>query len=95
MHFVRTFSIMRAYGASGLLLSKRFEIMEKLHSLHQKHFRKWLVAGYIQWWDSAGSHRFYRTVSGNFITTANRLALLLIVVPLVETELADNIQLLK
>ena len=29
MHFVRTFSIMRA---QGLLLSKRFEVMEKLHA---------------------------------------------------------------
>ena len=46
---------------------------------------------YNQWWDSAGSHRFYRTVSGNFIRTANRLALLLILVSLVETELDDNI----
>ena len=44
-----------------------------------------------QWWDSAGLHRFCRTVSGNFIKTANRLALLLVLVPLVETELADNI----
>ena len=32
--------------------------------------------------------------TGNFIRKANRLALLLILVPLVETELADNIQLL-
>ena len=31
-HFVRTFSIMRAYKAKGLLLSKRFEIMEKLYT---------------------------------------------------------------
>ena len=44
-----------------------------------------------QWWDSAGLHWFYRTVSGNIIRTASRLALLLILVPLVETELADNI----
>ena len=44
-----------------------------------------------QWRDSAGSHRFYRTVSGNFIITANRLALPLILVLLAETELADNI----
>ena len=46
---------------------------------------------YSQWWDLAGSHRFYRTVSGNFIGAANRLALLHILVPLVETELADNV----
>ena len=46
MHFVRTFSIMRAYGVRLIALSKRLEIMEKLHSLHEKHFRKWLVEGY-------------------------------------------------
>ena len=38
-----------------------------------------------------GFSRFYGTVSGNFIRTANWLALLLILVPLLETELADNI----
>ena len=31
---------------------------------------------YKQWWDSAGSHRFYGTVSRNFMRSANRLALL-------------------
>ena len=45
MHFVRTFSIMRAmvycYRANGLLLSKRFEIMEKLYT--SKTFSK--IAG--------------------------------------------------
>ena len=35
-------------------------------------------------------HWFYRTASWNFIRTAKWLALLLILVPLVETELADN-----
>ena len=33
----------------------------------------------IQLWDSAGSHRFYRTVSRNFMRSANRLALLVTV----------------
>ena len=32
MHFVRTFSIMRALGVQGLLLSKSFEITEKLYT---------------------------------------------------------------
>ena len=49
------------------------------------------ITTWVQWWDSSGSYRFYRTVSGNFTRTANRLAWLLILVPLVETELADNI----
>ena len=49
-----------------------------------------MQTAYNQRWDSAGSHRFYRTVSGNVIRTAKRLALLLILVALVETELADN-----
>ena len=35
-----------------------------------------VLAGDLQWWDSAGSHRFYRTVSRNFMRSANRLALL-------------------
>ena len=81
------------------MLSKEVGNYEELYS--PKILLKWLMwgdayppgsaPGYNQWWDLAGSHRFYRTVSGNFIRTANRLALLLILVPIVETELADNI----
>jgi len=37
------------------------------------------LGGHVQWWDSAGSHRFYRTVSRNFMRSANRLALLVAV----------------
>ena len=39
MHFIRTFSIMRAYGVGIrlILLSKRFEIMEK-YWIRQKPF---------------------------------------------------------
>ena len=42
-------------------------------------------------WDSAGLHRFCRIVSRNSIRSANRSALLFILVPLVKTEPAENI----
>ena len=41
MHFVRTFLIMRAHMAQGFLQSKKFKIMEKLHT--SKTFSK--IAG--------------------------------------------------
>ena len=44
-----------------------------------------------QWWELAVSHRFYRTVSPNFIRSANRPRLLFILVLLVETESAEKI----
>ena len=39
-HFIRTFSIMRAY--SGKLIA----IEEAQNCIHQKHFPKWLGGGY-------------------------------------------------
>ena len=39
-----------------------------------------------QWWDSAGLQRFYGAVSWNFIRSANRPALLFMLVQLVRAE---------
>ena len=46
---------------------------------------------YMQWWYSDGSHRFYGTVSLNYIISVQRPTLLFILVPLVEAEPAENI----
>ena len=44
---------------------------------------------YSQWRASAGLQRFHKTVSQNFVGSANRSALLFILVPLVETKQAE------
>ena len=54
-----------------------------------------LSYGHNLGWDLAGSYWFYGTVSQNFVGSANQQALLFIIlVPLIETEPAENITLL-
>ena len=65
MHFVRTFSIMRAYGVR-LIATKEARHHRKINciGLHQKYFPKWLVGGGIPLNlppGSAPSHKLQKT----------------------------------
>ena len=44
--YSQVFDVAYLLKAQGLLLWKRFKIIEKLYSLHQKHFRN-------GWWEDA------------------------------------------